>query len=99
MTWGSEKGRELPANWESEIVPAVKERDGYRCRWVLGSGKRCPRPGTDVDHMGPNHVHRLSNLRLLCAFHHNQRTSKQGAKARADRKAKKIRPGEEHPNH
>lgn len=99
MTWGEEKGRELPANWESEIVPAVKARDGGRCRWVLPTKGRCPRPGTEVDHIGPNHVHKLSNLRLLCAFHHGKRTSKQGLAARAERKAQKFRRGEDHPNH
>lgn len=99
MTWGEEKGRELPANWESEIVPAVKDKAGGRCQWTLPSGRRCPRRGTDVDHIGPNHVHKLNNLRLLCSFHHDKRTSKQGLAARAARKAQKFRRGEEHPNH
>lgn len=98
MTWGSEKGRELPPNWESEIVPAVKLRDGGRCKWILPSGQRCPRPGTDVDHRGDPDNHSLRNLRLLCGFHHGRRTAKQGLQARAERKAKKFRRGEEHPN-
>lgn len=99
MTWGDEKGRDLPPNWETEIVPAIKERDKNRCRWILPSGKRCPRKGTDVDHAGDPDDHRLHKLRLLCSFHHNKRTSMQGRQARAARKAKKFRPGEEHPNH
>lgn len=98
MTWGDEKGRELPSNWESEIVPAIKERDGGRCKWRLPSGKRCPRRGTDVDHIGDPNVHKPFNLRLLCAHHHGKRTARQGLQARAERKAKKFRSGEEHPN-
>jgi 5-methylcytosine-specific restriction protein A len=99
MTWGAEKGRELPPNWESEIVPAVKLRDGGRCRWVLDKSKtRCPRKGTDVDHIGDPDNHSLRNLRLLCRFHHDKRTAKQGFFAREQRKAKKLRSGEEHPN-
>jgi len=98
MTWGDEKGRDLPPNWESEIVPAIKKRDKGRCRWVLPSGKRCPRPGTDVDHAGDPGDHRLSKLRLLCGHHHGIRTARQGNQARAQRKAKKLRGAEDHPN-
>lgn len=98
MTWGDEKGRVLPPDWESRIVPAVKERDGNQCRWRLPSGKRCPRRGTDVDHIGDNDNHGLRNLRLLCSFHHNKRTAVQGFRARMDRKAQKFRRDEDHPN-
>lgn len=98
MTWGSEKGRDLPPDWESRIVPAIKARDGGRCKWRLPSGQRCPRPGTDVDHMGDPDDHRLFSLRLLCGHHHDKRTAKQGAAARRERKAKKFRRDEEHPN-
>jgi 5-methylcytosine-specific restriction protein A len=98
MTWGDEKGRDLPPNWESEIVPAIKKRDNGQCRWRLPSGKRCPRRGTDVDHIGDPDDHRLIKLRLLCAFHHGKRTAKQGFQARMERKQKKFRRGEDHPN-
>lgn len=99
MTWGDEKGRELPPDWETRIVPAIKKRDGGRCRWILGiSKRRCPRPGTDVDHVGDPDDHSYRNLRLLCAFHHGKRTARQGIQAREERKAKKFRPGEDHPN-
>jgi 5-methylcytosine-specific restriction protein A len=98
VTWGEEKGRALPSNWESEIVPAIKKRDKGQCRWVLPSGKRCPRRGVEVDHVGDPDDHRLIKLRLLCVFHHGRRTSKQGHQAKAQRKAQKFRRSEDHPN-
>lgn len=98
MTWGDEKGRELPSNWESQIVPDIKKRDGGRCRWILPSKRRCPRAGVEVDHIGDPDDHSYRNLRLLCVFHHGKRTARQGIAARAARKAKKFRPGEDHPN-
>lgn len=97
MTWGAEKGRDLPPNWDA-LVAAVKHRDGGRCKWTLPSGARCPRPGTDVDHKGDPNDHSLRNLRLLCGDHHNWRTARQGVQARKDRKAKKFRRDEDHPN-
>lgn len=98
MTWGAEKGRPLPPNWDTEIVPAIKQRDGGRCRWILPSGKRCPRPGTEVDHAGSPNDHRLIKLRLLCKFHHGKRTAMQGWQAKWKKRAGSGRNTEEHPN-
>lgn len=96
-SWQAEKGRALPRNWESEIVPAIKARDKNRCRWVLPSGAQCPRRGTEVDHVGSPNDHRLIKLRLLCRKHHGDKTALQGVFARRQKK-KPSRPPEQHPN-
>lgn len=100
MTWADEdSGRkaELPANWDSEIRPRILKRDGHRCRWRLPSKARCPRPATDVDHVGDKHDHSDRNLRALCGHHHAQRTAKQGHAARRQKYAKKLRAPEPDP--
>lgn len=90
---GSQRKTELPDDWSSTIRPAIIARDSGRCRWIEG-GRRCPDRGTDVDHIGDKHDHRLANLRLLCSFHHKKRTSIQGNTAR---KARADRNREQHP--
>lgn len=104
MTWGPE-GRHLPPNWGS-LVKAVKYRAKAtsplkieQCEARLPrSGKRCPDPGVDVDHKGDKDDHSLANLRLLCEFHHDQKTSDQGHAAWAAKKApKKSLRRDEHP--
>lgn len=90
---GSRRRAELPANWYTEIRPAVIARDKGRCRWIENNG-RCPEPGTDVDHVGDPDDHSLAALRLLCAGHHGRRSSAQG---NAAKKAKRDRNVERHP--
>jgi 5-methylcytosine-specific restriction protein A len=91
---GSQRKTELPADWESRIRPAIIARDSGRCRWIEG-GKRCPAKGTDVDHVGDKHDHSLSNLRLLCGFHHKKRTAIQGNTAKKERRDRnrELHPG------
>lgn len=94
----SDRKTRLPANWASEIVPEVKRLAGNRCQKILPSGKRCPRVGTDVDHVIPNDDHRYSNLRLLCEHHHDQKSAAEGVAGRfAKRQPKNKRPPERHP--
>lgn len=90
---GSQRKSELPADWQSRIRPAIIARDSSRCRWIE-SGRRCAAQGTDVDHVGDKDDHSLSNLRLLCSFHHKKRTSAQG---HAAKKARAERNVERHP--
>jgi hypothetical protein len=59
---------------------------------VLDSGDRCPEMATDVDHVGDRFDHSPANLRSLCGWHHRQRTSTQGALAKAAREAKLRHP-------
>ena len=72
----SDRRSRLPSNW-SQLVKTVKERDEGRCRWILPSGNRCPRPGTDVDHRRNDDNHDLSNLWLLCRHHHDKKTARE----------------------
>ena len=98
MAWSNESERRalLPSNWGA-IVKAVKERDGGRCRYRLPSGARCPRPGTDVDHVGDRENHDLKNLRLLCEHHHKKVTAGQAWQGKYARRRKFKRSEEEHP--
>lgn len=83
MAWSNEPGaqRDLPADWW-RLVALCKKKAGGRCEWRLPSGKRCPRPGKDADHIGDKDDHRIENLRLLCDHHHKKRTSAQALAAR-----------------
>ncbi|WP_068922186.1 HNH endonuclease [Planobispora rosea] len=93
---GSNRRAELPANWYTELRPAVLKRDGYRCTETLRDETRCAETGTDVDHIGDPHDHRLENLRLLCSWHHNKRSAQQGNAARPKPPSLR-RPTERHP--
>lgn len=96
MGWESSDRREhLPSNWDS-IREFVLKRDGYRCVWKLGSGARCPRRATEVDHMGDRDDHRPEKLRSLCHAHHEKVTLRQ-AWAGRQRKKQPRRPEERHP--
>jgi 5-methylcytosine-specific restriction enzyme A len=109
---GSTRRSTLPANWASEIRPAILHRDGYRCTWIANLddggpntylatrydlGQRCPSTATDVDHIGDPTNHQPHNLRSLCAWHHNVRSSQQGNSARAALRAQLQMPPEQHP--
>lgn len=104
MTWDtSDRRQRLPENWGA-LVRAVKRRaretspaGNEQCEWHLPSRKRCPRKGTDVDHIQPNDNHSLSNLRLLCPHHHGKKSSQEGFQARRAFKQSKYRPREDHP--
>lgn len=83
MAWSNAPGaqRDLPANWWS-LTRETKRLAGGRCQQRLPSGKRCPRPGTDADHIGASDDHSQANLRWLCSDHHKKRTSAQALAAR-----------------
>src|SRR5688572_24612742 len=83
-----------PKGWNSKIRPYIKRRDNNRCTWIEGlpdggswtmwaDPKRCPLPGTEVDHMGAADDHALEMLRLLCTGHHKHRSQEQAAQARS----------------
>jgi hypothetical protein len=107
---GGSRRSTLPPEWAPEIRPAILDRDGHRCTWItdLDDGGpsdylagdydpdlRCPRRATDVDHIGDAHDHSPGNLRSLCSWHHDRRSSKQGNAAR--RRYSNRRPPERHP--
>lgn len=104
MSWDSSDRRSrLPADWY-KLVAQVKARAKRtsklgieQCEKRLPSHKRCPRLGTDVDHIIPNDDHSLTNLRLLCTAHHGQKSAREGSQAREAFKRSKYRPREGHP--
>lgn len=100
---GSDRRQELPDDWERRRK-RVLARDGYRCTERLthptGDTERCPSPATDVDHIRPGGDHSYGNLRALCSWHHQKKSSAEGGIARAvqrRRTRQRFRRVETHP--
>lgn len=91
---GSNRRNELPANWESEIRPAILMRDGYRCKHVrFDTDELCGRYANEVDHIQGKWDHRPENLQALCHYHHLQKSGGEGGRAsQAARRARSGRP-------
>jgi 5-methylcytosine-specific restriction protein A len=92
----SDRRLRLPPDWNQRVAE-VKRRDGGRCTWRLPSGKRCPRPGSDVDHRENDDNHDLSNLQLLCRHHHEKKTLREAWAGRQKRRQKPEKRVERHP--
>ncbi len=88
---GSTRKETLPANWFSEIRPAVLERDGYQCQ--LRFEELCIGDANQVDHKGDRLDHRLEMLQAACGPCHQRKSSQQGRAARISER----RPPEAHP--
>ncbi len=67
----------------------------------MRSGKRCRDKATEVDHVVAGDDHSLANLRGICSWHHQRKSSREGAAASAARQAaitaKLTRKPETHP--
>ncbi|KOG26808.1 HNH endonuclease [Streptomyces viridochromogenes] len=98
--WSSSDRRErLPADWP-KIRLRVLRRDGHRCTARDQYGERCEELATDVDHIVPGDDHRETNLRALCGFHHQAKSSREGALALAAQRrriGKRFKRTEAHP--
>jgi len=93
VAWqGSDRRSRLPSDWKA-TRRTVLARDGYRCCAVLVDGTRCAEAGTDVDHIIAGDDHSLTNLQLLCRWHHARKSTAEGHAARAAR----PRPGRQRP--
>lgn len=81
MAWDRTSGtrRDLPADWHKRRQRCKRDAGG-RCEWILPSGRRCPREGSEADHYGEPWEH--DKLRWLCTTHHKQRTAAQALAAR-----------------
>ncbi|MCC2278903.1 HNH endonuclease [Streptomyces sp. ET3-23] len=96
---GSSRRDRLPPDWP-KIRLRVLRRDGYRCTERDQYGERCSEPATDIDHILPGDNHREVNLRALCGWHHQVKSSREGAAAQAAarrRHSKRFRRTEAHP--
>lgn len=94
---GSERKSRLPLDWPQKVAK-VKQRAGGRCEAVRSkTGLRCTVPGSDVDHVTPGDDHRLENLQLLCRWHHNAKSSREGNEAKAQVRQSARRSPEKHP--
>ncbi|MEU7030061.1 HNH endonuclease [Streptomyces sp. NPDC046275] len=98
--WSSSDRRErLPADWP-RIRIRILRRDGHRCTHRDQYGERCEELATDVDHIVPGDDHQETNLRALCGFHHQAKSSREGALALAARRrriSKRFKRTEAHP--
>jgi 5-methylcytosine-specific restriction protein A len=103
MPWDSSKRRQDPPGWKALRQKVITRAQG-QCEQSLSpldlpqTTIRCSYPGRDVDHIvnvargGSND---LSNLQLLCEWHHKQKTQ---AEAKANRpRITERHPGEKHP--
>ncbi len=95
----SGRRHELPPKWAA-IRRRILRRDEHRCTVRNVYDERCSEPATDVDHIRPGNDHSDSNLRSVCEWHHNRKSGREGAAARAAnwrRNDRKYRRSETHP--
>lgn len=90
MAWGvhrTDRRDTLPPDWPARRARTF-ERDGYRCVHIrYDTERRCSETkNLECDHINDRGDHSLENLRTLCAFHHAQRSGRQGGAASAARK-------------
>lgn len=90
----SDRARRLPADWQRRRA-TIRDRAGGRCQALDTYGNRCTARGRECDHVIAGDDHRLSNLQWLCSYHHQIKSSKEGA-ARIRRYSEKH-PTERHP--
>jgi hypothetical protein len=76
----SNRAARLPANWRTEIQPAILERDAYRCRIRWDAG--CEGVASQVDHIRAGDDHRPGNLQAACGWCHGKKSSEEGHAAR-----------------
>ncbi len=96
----SDRREHLPANW-TKLREQRFKIDGYRCTAYMESDNtRCTGPAEECDHIGKRTDHRIQMLRSLCSWHHQRKSSREGAAAynkimRENRS--RFRRTEEHP--
>lgn len=99
MAWDSGRSARslrLPDDWQVRRLRVLR-RDGYRCQAHLeDSPGLCGAPARDVDHIDRGDNHDLTNLQALCPWHHNRKSSREGAAARKAKPTQKRAP-EAHP--
>jgi 5-methylcytosine-specific restriction endonuclease McrA len=89
---GSTRSERLPANWSSEIRPAVFARWGRTCHW-------CGEGGADeVDHVIAGDDHSQKNLRPIHSWRTEQKCHSKKSAAEGNAARPRLhRPPEQHP--
>lgn len=84
MAWSSSHRRKrLPPNW-SELRTECLRRDPI-CRWMEHGEYVCKNPSTEADHIEAK-ADDHSRLQGLCSWHHQQKSSMEGAEALAKKR-------------
>lgn len=97
MSWERREPYVETAAWRA-LKPVVRRRSGGRCEHRDNS--RCRRPGHQVDHIHPKSLggpDTLDNAQHLCFEHHQEKTQREAASARAAQAAKARYPVRKHP--
>lgn len=96
MGWEtSDRRSSLPPDWRARRQARL-QLDGFRCTATMRSGSRCHDRATDVDHHRGRDHHELEDLRSLCSWHHDRKSSREGAAARtplSERRRPEAHPG------
>lgn len=90
---GSTRRDTLPDDWP-QLRALILDRDAHACQWKT-DGTACGAHATHVDHKHRKGGDRPSNLRALCAWHHNRKSSAEGNEAQI--RYSTARPREQHP--
>lgn len=89
---GSDRRRRLPKYWP-QLRKRRLELDHYQCQRIReDTGEICGLKATDVDHIVNDKSggrDSLSNLESLCDYHHQQKSSYEGAQASAKKRRKR----------
>lgn len=96
MAWDtSDRRLRLPDDWPIRRLRVLR-RDGYKCQARDSLGIMCGAPANQADHIEHGDNHELDNLQALCSWHHNRKSSAEGAAARRP-KLRQRREPEPHP--
>ena len=96
MGWEtSNRKAELPADWSLRRMRVLR-RDSYKCQARDSLGVLCGFPANQCDHIEPGPNHDEDNLQALCQWHHDRKSSREGAAARRPRPTQRRAP-EQHP--
>lgn len=89
MGWSTGRRARLPKDWHKRRAIAKREAGG-QCQWIEDS-TRCVSVGTDCDHIDRHGSDELSNLQLLCSYHHNIKTQREALESRLPSKRQAAR--------
>lgn len=96
---GSKRRSELPADWQA-LRRRILRRDNHQCQWEYETKQKCLGEAREVDHIRRGGDHNEANLRALCSYHHQKKSSSEGNQVTAAQRRvikTKFRRTEGHP--